>query len=65
MNDITWFYYHRVYQKFNIPYAALAMPLALVISIGVFLMEWFIPWTEDLDPSVSLCSYILKVLHFH
>ncbi|KAK2167553.1 hypothetical protein LSH36_26g03010 [Paralvinella palmiformis] len=33
----------------KLPYIALAMPMGIIILIIVFLMEWFIPWDQDLD----------------
>ena len=43
----------RVHEKFGLPYYAPALLMGLLLLVAVFLMEWFIPWKEDLDPLVS------------
>ncbi len=43
----------RVNKTFGVPFAAVALPSCLLILLVVFLMEWFIPWQDDLPVQVS------------
>lgn len=43
----------RLHEKLKLPYAALAIPMALLILVAVVLMEVFIDWQEDLLYYVS------------
>lgn len=34
---------------FKVPFIALALPMAVFLSLTVFIIEWFWPWTKDLE----------------
>ncbi|CAH1799204.1 unnamed protein product [Owenia fusiformis] len=38
-----------VHDKFNIPYFSVAIPMAILLSIVVFILEWFRPWNGNLE----------------
>ncbi|ELT97896.1 hypothetical protein CAPTEDRAFT_219820 [Capitella teleta] len=38
-----------VHEKLNVRYVYLALPMALAIGVVVFLLEYFIPWQDDID----------------
>ncbi|XP_048750778.1 UPF0394 inner membrane protein YeeE-like isoform X2 [Ostrea edulis] len=43
------FKHQQVHEKFNIPYAAIALPMAFVLTVVIFIMEWFWPHEKDLE----------------
>ena len=43
----------RIHEKLKVPFAAVALPMAAVVTLAVFLLEWFINWEDDLPYYVS------------
>ncbi|XP_013406129.1 uncharacterized protein LOC106170705 [Lingula anatina] len=41
-----------VHERFNIPFAALAIPMAVALGVVVFVIEWFRPWNSLLELSI-------------
>ena len=39
---------HGVAATFKLPFIAMALPMALLLAVVVFLLEWFWPWTWDI-----------------
>ena len=44
---------YRIQDTLGWHYAAVALPMALLVTVTVFLMEWFINWEDDLPYYVS------------
>lgn len=43
------YYVYRVHEKLNVRYAVIAVPMAVLISVGVFVLEWFWSYRKDLE----------------
>ncbi|XP_062613538.1 thiosulfate transporter TsuA-like isoform X1 [Saccostrea cucullata] len=41
--------HQQVHEKLNVPYAAIALPMAVVLAVVVFIIEWFWPYEKDLE----------------
>lgn len=56
---MIFFLHFSIHATLNFPYYAVALPMVILLAIGVVLLEVFIDWEEDLDPSVSI-----DIVHF-
>lgn len=39
----------RVHEKLDVQYAVIAVPMAAVVGVAVFCLEWFWPNNKDLE----------------
>ena len=44
--------FYSIHEKLKVHYAALAIPMMICMTVGITLIEYFIPWTADLELQV-------------
>ncbi|XP_078329397.1 thiosulfate transporter TsuA-like isoform X2 [Crassostrea virginica] len=49
MKPTICFQHKQVHEKLNVRYAVIAVPMAVLISVGVFVLEWFWSYRKDLE----------------
>ncbi|XP_067653437.1 thiosulfate transporter TsuA-like [Haliotis asinina] len=53
---------HQIHTKFNKPYIMFALPMAVILGVVVFLLEFYIPYQRDLNRPGKLSWNIVETI---
>ncbi|XP_071098714.1 thiosulfate transporter TsuA-like [Haliotis cracherodii] len=56
------FKFHQIHTKLNKPYIMFALPMAVMLGVVVFLLEFYIPYQQDVKRPEKLSYNIIKTI---